>query len=445
MTQFFPPLRTTLPLCAALLALLLQASPRSLPAQEPLSTSGELLDRIVALVDDGVVLKSELDRQLERVTAQLGERGTSLPPQPVLRQQVLETLIVQRIQLQRAERLGVQISDEQLNMALQQMATRNNIALSELPQALVAEGIDYAVFREEMRKEMILDSLRQRDVMARIAVSDREVERWLEQYETTRGSQMEYDIAQLLIALPQDPSPEQLQAAESRIQQLHARLLEGADFASLAVAESEGQRALEGGRLGWRRASALPDQFANVIRTLSPGEFSEPIRSSSGFHIFSVNAIRGGEDKVVELQSKSRHILLTPNEVHNDDMIRTRLELIRQRILDGTSFGDIAMLESEDQSSAARGGDLGWNPPGTFVPEFEGQLDRLSPGEISPPFRSPFGWHIVQLLEREERDTTEEVRRNRAMQAIRASKSEQEMELWLRRLRDEAWVEILGG
>lgn len=444
MTQFFPPLRITLPLCAVLLGLLL-ASPRTLPAQEPLSTSGELLDRIVALVDDGVVLKSELDRQLERVTAQLGERGTSLPPQPVLRQQVLETLIVQRIQLQRAERLGVQISDEQLNMALQQMATRNNIALSELPQALAAEGIDYAGFRDEMRREMILDSLRQRDVMARIAVSDREVERWLEQYETTRGSQMEYDIAQLLIALPQDPSPEQLQAAELRIQQLHARLLEGADFASLAVAESEGQRALEGGQLGWRRASALPDQFANVIRKLGPGEFSEPIRSSSGFHIFRVNAIRGGEDKVVELQTKSRHILLTPNEVHNDDMIRTRLELIRQRILDGTSFGDIAMLESEDQSSATRGGELGWNPPGTFVPEFEGQLDRLSPGEISPPFQTPFGWHIVQLLEREERDTTEEVRRNRAMQAIRASKSEQEMELWLRRLRDEAWVEILGG
>jgi peptidyl-prolyl cis-trans isomerase SurA len=434
---------------AALALLLVVAAPfalapRPAAAATSLSDTGVLLDRIIALVDDGVVLQSELDAQLEMISRQLREQGTRMPPREVLRQQVLESLILQQIQLQRAERLGIRISDEQLNLALQQVAANNGVSFSELPRAMAADGVDYSMFREQLRKELTLDSVRQRDVVARIAVSEREINRWLEQYESTRGSQIDYDISQILIALPPDPSPEQVLAAEGRVRDVHARLEAGGDFAELAVAESEGQQALSGGRLGWRRGSQLPQQFAGVIQGLREGEISAPIRSGSGFHIFRLNATRGADDTVIQWQSQTRHILMTPNEVLDDDAVRTRLEAIRERILAGESFADIAMLESDDPGSATRGGDLGWNPPGTFVPEFEAQIEMLKPGEISEPFRSPFGWHIVELIDRAERDTTEEVKRNMAVRAIRASKQEQETELWLRRLRDEAWVEIRG-
>jgi peptidyl-prolyl cis-trans isomerase SurA len=421
------------------------AWPTSAPAETTSETSGVVLDRIVALVDEGVVLQSELDRQVDMVSRQLREQGTRMPPPQVMRQQILESLIVQQVQMQRADRLGIRIADEQVNMALQRVAERNEISFSRLPEVLAAEGVDYAAFRQQLRREMIIDALRQRDVVARIAVTEREIARWLEQQEATRGSQVDYDISQILVALPEDPTPQQLSEAQARAAEIHGRLVEGADFAELAVASSAGPQALSGGHLGWRRGSQLPPQFTTVIQSLSAGDISEPVRSSSGFHIFRVNATRGGDEKVVELQTKARHILLVPNEVLDAATIRGRLEAIRERILKGESFADIAMLESEDPSSAARGGDLGWNPPGTFVPEFEAQLDRLTPGEISEPFASPFGWHIIRLEDRQERDTTDELKRIQAIQAIRASKQEQETELWLRRLRDEAWVEIRGG
>ena len=417
---------------------------RGAPQAEPLSNSGVLLDRIVALVDEGVVLQSELVRQVEMVTRQLREQGTRMPPEGVLRQQILESLIVQEVQMQRADRIGIRVGDEQLNAALQQVAQRNGITLSQLPAALAADGVDYASFREQLRREMTMDALRQRDVMARIQVSEREIKRWLEQQEASRGSQIDYDISQILIALPQDPSPEQLSVAQARAAAIHERLVAGADFSELAVAESSGQQALTGGRLGWRRGSQLPQQFSAAIQSLAAGETSEPIRSSSGFHIFRVNETRGGEERVVQLQTRSRHILITPNEIVDDETVRSRLEGIRERVLAGESFEDIAMLESADPSSAARGGDLGWNPPGTFVPEFDAALEQLQPGDISQPFRTMFGWHIIKLEDRQERDTTAEVQRMRAVQAIRASKLEQETDLWLRQLRDEAWVDIRG-
>ncbi len=431
-----------------IVALLLSGAllaPRPALQAQQLSNTGVLVDRIVALVDDGVVLQSELDTQVQTITLQLREQGVRMPPPEVMRQQILETLIVQQVQLQRAERIGIRISDEQLNGALARLAERNGIPFSQLPAALAADGISYAGFREQLRREMTIDALRQRDVLGRIDVSEREIKRWLEQHDAARGGQVDYDISQILVTLPEDSGPEQIEAARERAAAIHARLEAGAEFAELAVAESSGQQALTGGRLGWRRGSQLPEQFAAAIRALDVGEFSAPIRSSSGFHIFRVNDIRGGDERVIQLQTKASHILLSPNEVLDDDTIRGRLEAIRARVIAGESFADIALLESEDSGSAARGGDLGWNPSGTFVPEFEAQLDKLSPGEISEPFRSPFGWHIIQLEDRQERDTTDDMRRMQAVQAIRASKLEQETELWLRRLRDEAWVEIRGG
>ena len=427
---------------ALLLACLAGLAPGATTAS--LSNSGELLDRIVALVDEGVVLQSQLDSRVALISRQLAEQGTRMPPEAVLRQQILEALIVEEVQLQRAERLGIRISDEQLNQALARVAERNGYSFAELPEVLAADGLNYADFRNQLRREMAIDAVRQRDVMARIAVSEREINRWLEQYEANRGREIDYDISQILVALPADANQRELAEAEARARALYDRLVEGADFAAMAVAESAGQQALSGGRLGWRRGSQLPPQFADVIQALQPGQVSEPVRSGSGFHIFRVNETRGGEERVVQLQTRTRHILMNTNEVLDDATVRSRLEDIRQRVLAGESFADIAMIESEDPGSATQGGDLGWNPPGTFVPEFEAVLAELEPGEISEPFRSPFGWHIILLEERQERDTTEEVRRRQAIQAIRASKLEQETELWLRRIRDEAWVEIRG-
>jgi peptidyl-prolyl cis-trans isomerase SurA len=415
------------------------------PRAATLSDSGVLLDRIVALVDDGVVLRSELETQVAMVKQRLQEQGTAAPPESVLREQILESLIVQQVQMQRAERLGIRISDEQLNIALARVAERNGFNFAEMPAALAADGIDYGEFREQLRREMAIDALRQRDVMARIAVSEREIERWLEQYEANRGNQIDYDISQILVALPADATQAQVAEVETRARDIYARLLAGEDFAAMAVAESAGQQALAGGRLGWRQGAQLPQQFAPAIQGLSAGEISEPVRSSSGFHIFRVNDTRGGDDTVLEVQTRARHILMTTNEVLDDATVRSQLEEIRERVLAGESFADIAMIESEDPGSATRGGDLGWNPSGTFVPEFEAVLSDLQPGELSEPFRSPFGWHIILLEDRQERDTTDEVKRRLAIQAIRASKLEQETELWLRKLRDEAWVEIRGG
>lgn len=401
-----------------------------------------VLDRIVAVVNDGVVLASELDAQVEMITAQLRAQGTRLPPPDVVREQVLENLVVQQVQLQRAERLGIRIGDEQLNATLQRIAASNGISLSDLPQAMAMEGLDYRLYREQVRRELTIEALRQRDVVAKIAVTEREIQRWLEREDATAEERTEYDISQILVALPRDVSVGEAAAAEARVNDLHTRLLNGADFAELAVSSSDGQQALNGGRLGWRAGNQIPAQFQEVITGLAPGEISDPVRSPSGFHIFKVNDTRGGTEQVVQMQSHARHILLRTNEILDDEAVRAQLERLRERILEGESFQDIARLESEDPGTATAGGDLGWNPPGTFVPEFERQLGTLEPGEISEPFKTPFGWHIVQLLERGERDTTEEVRRRNAIQAIRASKQEQETELWLRQLRDEAWVEI---
>ena len=414
------------------------------PGLATAADDGAVLDRIVAIVDDGVVLQSELDAQTRLIVSQLRGQGTRMPPAEVLRQQVLETLVLQEVQLQRADRLGIRVGDEQLNATLQRIAASNNLTLSQLPAAMAADGVDYRSFREQVRREMTIEALRQRDVMAKIAVTEREIQRWLEQEEASADTRAEFDISQILVALPQGVSADQAAAAEAKVNELHTRLLNGEDFAELAVAESEGQQALTGGRLGWRKANQIPPSFAEVIVRLSSGEISEPIRSPSGWHIFKVNDTRGVEEKVVQLQSHARHVLLRPNEILDEEGVKAQLNRFRDRVLEGESFEDIARLESEDPGTAALGGDLGWNPPGTFVPEFERQMELLKPGEISEPFKSPFGWHIVQLIERGERDTTEELRRRRAIQAIRASKQEQETDLWLRRLRDEAWVEIRG-
>jgi len=406
-----------------------------------LATRGELLDRVVAIVNDGVVLKSDLEAQIEAVSERLREQKLELPPQNVLRQQVLERLVLQEIQLQRANRAGVKVPDETLNAALQDVAKRNNLTLSQLPEALAQQGIDYATYRDEIRREIILNLLRQRDVLQHIAVTPREIDQFLEKQAKTPSAHNEYNVSHILIAVGQEATPVQLEQAGKRAADVYERARAGEDFAKLAVAYSNSQTAFDGGSLGWRKGDELPTFLADVVAQLKPGEVSEPLRTPTGYHIIRLNEVRGAVQKAEEDQIHVRHILMKTNELADDATVRGKLMALRERILKGEDFAGLAQVSSEDPGSAAEGGDLGWSGPGTFAPEFERAVAELKDNEVSEPFHTPFGWHIAQMLGHRRYDNTNEVKRRQAMEAIRAGKADEETELWLRQMRDEAYVE----
>lgn len=403
---------------------------------------GLMLDRVAAVVNDGVVLRSELDEQLLLIVERLQAQGVEMPPADALREQVLERLILQEIQMQRADRAGIRINDENLNQALGDVAQRNGIALAQLPAALAEQGIDYASYRENVRKEMTLQVLQQRDVIQRINVSPRELEQFLDKQKSRPSELNEYNLSHILIAVPSEATPTQFQEAEAKAQDVSERARGGEDFSQLAVRYSNSQTALEGGSLGWRRGPEIPTLLADLVVGLRPGEVSEPLRTPTGYHIVKLNEIRGADQQVVIQQNRARHILLKPTEIQDDATVAQRLRDVRERILAGEDFGALAKTLSEDPGSGAEGGDLGWAAPGTYVPEFEQTLASLQIDEISQPFRTQFGWHIVQLLGRREFDNTEELRRQRAFLQLRESKADEETELWLRRLRDEAFVDV---
>jgi len=426
---------------ASLLAAAL-TPPVSVAQTRDLSTSGTLLDRIAAVVNDGVVLSSQLDTQTEEITARLRQQNTELPPRNVLRKQILERLVVEEIQLQRAEKLGIQISDEMLNGALENVARNNGINFADLPQALQQQGVDYRTYRDEIRRQMTLQMLRQRDVIARINVSPRELELAMARAKDSPNQNSEYNVSHILISVPVTASPEQLAARETRAKEAYDKAKAGEDFAQLALTYSDSTTNIEGGSLGWRKGSQLPSIVADLVGKMKAGDVSEPVRTPSGFHIFRLNEVRGAAQQSVVSQVHARHILLTTNELEDDQTVEQKLNEIRDRVLSGKEdFAAVAAVTSKDPGSAADGGDLGWTGPGTFVPEFERQLNALKENEISKPFKSQYGWHIVQLLGRRQHDATEDKLRQQVFAQLRESKAEEETELWLRRLRDEAFVE----
>ena len=427
-------------LCALSLALLLGA-PSAFSQTRELSSEGALLDRIAAIVNEGIVLASELDAQTEEVTQRLREQKTELPPRNVLRRQILERLVIEEIQMQRAERLGIQVTEEMLNGTVADVAKRNNIPFDQLPQALAQQGIDYRDFRDDMRKQMTLQLLRQRDVLGRINISPRELETFLSRQQNAPDRNAEYNVSHILISVPVTASPEQIEARDARAREVYDKARAGEDFAQLAVTYSDSSTNIEGGSLGWRRGAQLPSIVAEQVVKMKPGDVSEPIRTPSGFHLFRLNEMRGGVQQSVQDQVHVRHILLTTNELEDDQTVRQRLAAIRERVLKGEDFAAIAAVTSQDTGSAAEGGDLGWTGPGTFVPEFEKRVQALSENEISEPFQSEYGWHIVQLLGRRQHDITEDMRRQQAYAQLREAKAEEETELWIRRLRDEAFVD----
>jgi peptidyl-prolyl cis-trans isomerase SurA len=429
----------------AIAALLCVLGSNSATAQNrTLSDKGVMLDRVAAVVNDGVVLRSELEEQMSLVSERLKAQGLEMPPVDVLRQQVLERLILQELQIQRAQRAGIRVNDENLNQALAEVAQRNNIGLAQLPAALAAQGIDYGAYRETVRREMTIQVLQQRDVIQRINVSPRELEQFLEKQKSRPSELNEYNLSHILIAVPQEATPQQLEDATRRAEDVVSRARQGEDFARLAVAYSNSQTALEGGALGWRRGPEIPTVLADLVVGLKPGEVSAPLRTPSGYHIVRLNEVRGADQQVVIEQTRARHILLKPTEIQDDATVEQRLREVRERILKGEDFAVLAKTLSEDPGSGAEGGDLGWTAPGTFVPEFDAVLASLRENEISEPFRTQFGWHIVQLLGKRQYDSTDELRRQRAFLQLRGSKADEETELWLRRLRDEAYVDIKG-
>ena len=411
-------------------ALLVSGS--ALAQTRELATRGELLDRVVAIVNDGVVLDSDLEKQIQAVTARLREQKLELPAQNVLRQQVLERLVLQEIQMQHAGHAGVKVSDENVNQALEDVAKRNNMTLAQLPDAMAQQGIDYATYREEIRKEITLQLLRQRDVLQHISITPREIDQFLDRQGKTPSAANEYNVSHILIAVGQEASPAQLDAAGKRAQEVYERAKGGEDFAKLALAYSNSQTALEGGALGWRKGSELPTFLTDVVARLKPGDVSEPLRTPTGYHIVKLNEVRGATAQAVEDQVHVRHILMKTNELADDATVRTKLAALRERILKGEDFAGLAQVNSEDPGSAVDGGDLGWSGPGTFAPEFEQAIAALKDNEISEPFKTQFGWHIAQMLGHRRIDNSDELRRRQAMDAIRASKADEATELWLR-------------
>jgi peptidyl-prolyl cis-trans isomerase SurA len=424
-----------------LLGIMVLGGDRLYAQTRELSSTGEPLDSIVAIVNDGVVLSSELTVEIQRIVARLQSEGTPVPPMQQLAPQILERLVINRIQLQRAERLGIQMSDETLNIAMANVAERNGISLSDLPAALAQEGIDYTSFRAEMRDQLIIEQLRQRDVISRITVSPRELDEYLERQAGRSISTQEFKLSHILVSTSLSASPEEVETAEAKVAEILERLQNNESFAELAVAFSDSQLALEGGNMGWRKGDELPTLFADVVPGLEIGQVSEAIRSASGYHLIRLDDMRGSEP-VMENQSHVRHILISTNEILDDEACQQKLLEIREQILDGDDFEAVAQALSEDPASAVDGGNLGWNGPGVFVPEFQAVCDSLEIDEISDPFRTAFGWHIVQVLDRRVYDTTDEVQRQEAIMAIRNSKLNEETELWARKLRDQAFVEF---
>jgi peptidyl-prolyl cis-trans isomerase SurA len=401
----------------------------------------EELNGIAAVVDDDVITWSELDRRVETVAQQLRQKNTRLPPRDILERQILERLILEQLQLKQAEQLGIRVNDEELNKVVANIASKNNLTLEQFRAALARDGLSFAFFREQIRNELVMGRLRSNQVDNRVNVTPQEVDAFLEGQRGQQERNSEYHLYHILVSVPGSASPEQVQASRAKAEEVLGKLRDGADFRQMAVAYSDGQQALEGGDLGWRRAAQLPSLFAEVVLEMQPGQVSGLIRSSSGFHILQLADKRGQERQLIR-QVHARHILLKTSPLVSDSEARNRLLRLRERIRGGEPFAELARAHSEDPGSAVKGGDLGWADPSIYVREFQEALNNNPVGTISEPFKSQFGWHIMEVLAWRDYDNTEEARRNQAFQALRQRKIEEAEQNWLRRLRDEAYVEL---
>ena len=398
------------------------------------------VDRVVAVVNDEVITSLELDRELRTATEQLRRQGTAPPQRGVLEKQLLERLITKRALLQYTRQTGLRVSDADLDRAVDRIAEDNKLSPTALRETLEHDGIPFARFRENVRSEMLLARLREREVDSRVVVSDAEIQSFLRSQESQTDKVDEYNLAHILVAVPEQATPEELKTRRARAETALAQIRQGADFRQVAATFSDAPDAFDGGAMGWRPAARLPSIFLQAAKTLKVGQSSEILRSPAGFHIIKLADKRGLDTPVIVTQTHARHILVRLNEVVAENDAKNRLSDLKDRIEHGTDFGELARLHSDDPS-AARGGDLGWVTPGDVVPEFEHAMDALKLGQVSDPFKSPFGWHIVQVLERREQDMSKDRQKLAARQAIRQRKSEEQWQEWVRQQRDKAYVE----
>jgi peptidyl-prolyl cis-trans isomerase SurA len=409
-------------------------------AQTPAPNPIVLVDRIVAVVNSEVITSREVDERVKSVTQQLRQQRTPLPPADVLQKQVLERMIMDRLQIQLAKETALRVDDLQLDRTVARVAESNRMSLTEFRQTLERDGIQFDKFREEIRNEIMLSRLREREVDNRIVVTDNEIDYFLSQQDASQTAATDYNLAHILLRLPEQASPEQVERQRARAEQVLQQLREGADFAKLAVAFSDAPDALQGGAMGWRARDRLPELFAHALDGMKPGEVSGIVRSPAGFHVIKLIEVRGSGALVLVEQTHARHILVKSNEIVSEADARRKLANLRERIVNGADFGELAKLNSDDGSSI-RGGDLGWLYPGDTVPEFERVMNSLKAGELSEPFASPFGWHLMQVLERRKADVSGERKLMQARQILRERKADEAYQEWLRQLRDRAFVE----
>ena len=398
------------------------------------------LDRIIAVVNDDVIMQSELEGKLRTVRNQLEQQGTALPPTGILEKQILDRLILNKLQLQLALDTGIRVDDETLNRTISNIASENKVSLTQFREILEKDGYSYERFREDIRNEIIIARLRERQVDNRVTVTDREIDNFVVNEEHQGIVENEYRISHILIATPEAATPEEIEQARLIGEKVLEDLTNGQDFTELAKNVSDGKQASEGGDLGWKKAGDIPTLFSDYVNNMKEGGVSELIQSPSGFHIIKLSGFRSSEKNIVT-QTNARHILIRANELSTENDVKIRLEQLKIRIEGGDDFAELARAHSEDTVSAAQGGDLGWVSPGSLVPDFEKEMDKLQPGQTSAPFKTDFGWHIVQVLERREYDNSEDRKRAAAREAIRKRKIEEAQENWLRHMRDEAYVE----
>lgn len=405
------------------------------------SGEGQLLDKIVAIVDDDIIMQSELHERVKSIKNRLSRQGTPLPPDDIVKKRVLDQLIIESIQLQLAYRAGIRVPDEQLTETLENIARSNQMTLEQFENQLALEGDSYANAREQIRREMIMSRLQKREVDRRVRVTEQEVKNFLASKEGRTRSGAEYYIGHILVALAENASDEEVAKAEQRAADIIRELRAGEDFSKVAVAKSDGRQALDGGILGWRKESELPTIAQDIIPALAINEPSRPIRTGSGFHILSVLDKRGSQQQLVE-QTKVRHILIAPSTIRTEAEAKEIIDKLYERIQGGDDFAELAKSNSDDPVSAIDGGNLDWVTPGQMVPAFEQTMEQTKIGELSEPFRSSFGWHILQVQDRRTQDMGELIQTNQAQQVLHRRKYEEELAFWLLEIKDEAFIEI---
>ncbi|MGZ8142641.1 MAG: peptidylprolyl isomerase [Methylosarcina sp.] len=406
------------------------------------SARAEVLDKIIAVVEDDVILDRELEQEVAVILQRIQGDNTALPPRFVLRKQVLEKMIIDKLQRQLAEKAGVTVGEEMLNRSVGEIARRNNMDVQEFRIELERQGMSYESFLENVRNEIIINELRGREIGGRIKVTDQEIQHYLETQDQVGTEAEQYHLGHILIAVKEGASSSEIQQASSKAESLVTRLRAGEDFTQAAISDSDDGNALKGGDLGWRSMGDVPTLFVDNVKIMATGDIAGPIRSPSGYHIIKMLEKKGAMDHQMVTKTKVRHILIKTNELIDDNEARNRLLALKERISNGEDFSALARSHSDDKGSALKGGSLDWVGPGDLVKPFEEAMGKLSIKEISEPVQTQFGWHLIQVLGRENKDNSVEYRKNMARDAIRKRKIEEETELWLRRLRDEAFVEI---